>query len=58
VAQPIQIILDDPNYILWAQTMSSFLKGRKLWWYITGGYKKPIKLKNETDEKYNERLDD
>ncbi|KAL5762227.1 hypothetical protein ACOSP7_018491 [Xanthoceras sorbifolium] len=63
VSQPIQVILDGPNYILWAQAMQSFLKGRKLWRYVTGDIPKPVRTTTETDAtetdaKFFERLDD
>jgi hypothetical protein len=32
----VQAILDGTNYTVWAQSMRSFLKGRKLWLYVTG----------------------
>ncbi|KAK0602138.1 hypothetical protein LWI29_032221 [Acer saccharum] len=50
VSQPIQIILDGPNYVLWAQAMQSFLKGRKLWRYVTGDITMPTLAKSETDD--------
>jgi hypothetical protein len=36
ISKPIHVILDGDNYSLWAQGMSSFLKGCKLWLYVTG----------------------
>ncbi|KAH7845757.1 hypothetical protein Vadar_005655 [Vaccinium darrowii] len=57
-AQPISITLDGTNYVLWAQAMSSFIKGKKLWRIITGDVVKPIKGDTETQPKYDERLDD
>ncbi|KAH7845384.1 hypothetical protein Vadar_001385 [Vaccinium darrowii] len=57
-AQPISITLDVTNYVLWAQAMSSFIKGKKLWRIITGDVVKPIKGDTETQLKYDERLDD
>ncbi|KAK3003862.1 hypothetical protein RJ639_019499 [Escallonia herrerae] len=41
-AQPISIILDGSNYILWAQAMRSFIKGKKLWRYLTGDITIPV----------------
>lgn len=41
---PIHIILNGSNYILWAQEISSFLRGRWLWRYITGDIREPTKL--------------
>jgi hypothetical protein len=36
----VQTVLDGTNYMLWSQSMRSFLKGRKLWLYVTGEVKK------------------
>ncbi|KAF7137487.1 hypothetical protein RHSIM_Rhsim07G0087400 [Rhododendron simsii] len=57
-AQPISITLDGSNYILWAQAMTSFLKGKKLWRIITGDVIKPVKAPEENQSKYEERLED
>ncbi|XP_038705337.1 uncharacterized protein LOC120001138 [Tripterygium wilfordii] len=40
-SQPIVIIMNGSNYIPWAQAMTSFLKGRRLWRYITVDITKP-----------------
>ncbi|KAK2974326.1 hypothetical protein RJ640_018033 [Escallonia rubra] len=58
VSKPIQTILDGTNHILWAQSMSSFLKGCKYWRYITGDICKPTKEKDEDDVKFVERHDE
>ncbi|PSS35073.1 Transcription corepressor like [Actinidia chinensis var. chinensis] len=36
VSKPIFVILDKSNYRLWSSIMQRFLRGRKLWKYITG----------------------
>ena len=36
ISKLIHVILDRDNYSLWAQGMCNFLKGRKLWLYVTG----------------------
>ncbi|KAF7144159.1 hypothetical protein RHSIM_Rhsim05G0139800 [Rhododendron simsii] len=56
-AQPISITLDGSNYILWAQAMTSFLKGKKLWRIITGDVIKPVKAPEENQSKYEERFE-
>ncbi|GFY80208.1 hypothetical protein Acr_01g0000170 [Actinidia rufa] len=48
VARPIIITLDGPNNIPWSQAMFSFLKGRKLWRYVTGDIKAPTQGAAET----------
>lgn len=58
ISQPIKTILDGSNFVSWSQEMSSFLKGRKLWRYVTGTLAKPIKQKDEDDVKYSDRLED
>jgi hypothetical protein len=36
ISKPIHVTLDGDNYSLWVQGMCSFVKGRKLWLYVTG----------------------
>ncbi|XP_059454959.1 uncharacterized protein LOC132185165 [Corylus avellana] len=43
----VQTVLDGTNYMLWSQSMRSFLKGRKLWLYVTGEIQKPVKKDSE-----------
>lgn len=57
-AQPIKTILDGTNYVPWSQEMSSFLKGHRLWCYVTGDISKPVQQIGETDAKLAERLED
>ena len=43
ITHPITIILDGPaSYHAWSQNMTVFLKGRRLWRYITGDIPKPV----------------
>ena len=43
IIRPITIMLDGPtSYHTWSQNMTIFLKGRKLWRYVTGSIPKPI----------------
>ena len=40
---PITIMLDGPtSYHAWSQNMTVFLKGRKLWKYVTSSIPKPV----------------
>ena len=57
-SRPIQVTLDETNYIIWAQSMRIFLKGRKLWLYVTGDLKKPTKGLTESNETFFTRLID
>uniref|UniRef100_A0A2N9EUE1 Integrase catalytic domain-containing protein n=1 Tax=Fagus sylvatica TaxID=28930 RepID=A0A2N9EUE1_FAGSY len=46
---PITIILDGPaSYHAWSQNMTVFLKGRRLWRYVTGDIPKPVP-RSDTD---------
>lgn len=58
IAQPITFILNGSNYTHWAQAMTSFLKGRKLWRYAIGEIKKPAKEDSKTISKFEACLDD
>ena len=58
VFQPIPIVLNGFNYTHWVEAICSFLTGRKLWKYVTGDMKCPAKVKDETDEKFIDRMDE
>ncbi|PSR84941.1 Vitellin heavy chain like [Actinidia chinensis var. chinensis] len=58
VFRPIVITLEGPNYIPWSQAMSSFLKGMKLWRYVTGDIESPVQGVAETSTEYIERLEE
>jgi hypothetical protein len=58
ISKPIHVILDGDNYSLWAQGMCSFLKGRKLWLYVTGQRHPPKQQKDETEDAFALRLED
>ena len=43
IIRPITIMLNSPtSYHAWSQNMTVFLKGRKLWRYVTGSIPKPV----------------
>ena len=52
-SRPIQTMLDVNNYILWAEEIFNFLKGRKLWRYVTSEISRPIKKTEENDAFYD-----
>ncbi|XP_059436287.1 uncharacterized protein LOC132169237 [Corylus avellana] len=54
----VQTVLDGTNYMLWSQSMRSFLKDRKPWLYATGEIQKPVKRDSEADEAFTTRLID
>lgn len=50
IVRPIDVILDGSNYSMWAQKIEVFLKGRRLWRYVTGVVPKPMQKDNEKEE--------
>ena len=52
--QSISVRLDGKNYSYWSYVMKNFLKGKKMWGYISGILTKP---KDEKAEGYAEKLD-
>ena len=43
ITHPITVILDGPaSYHAWSQNLIIFLKGRRLWRYVTGDIPKPV----------------
>ena len=58
ISQPIYVVLNGSNYRHWYEAMRSFLKGRKLWRYVTGDLTCPTQSQTETNEKFVDRLED
>ena len=52
ISHRIHVTLDGRNNIVWSQSMRSFIKGRKLWFYVTGEIKKPIKGSSEDEDAF------
>ncbi|KAL5804741.1 hypothetical protein ACOSQ3_031541 [Xanthoceras sorbifolium] len=49
IIRPITIVLDGPtSYHAWSQNMTVFLKGCKLWRYVTGSIPKPVPSPNSS----------
>jgi hypothetical protein len=46
----IDVILDGSDYSMWAQNMEVFLKGHRLWRYVTGAVPKLVQKDNEKEE--------
>ena len=43
IIRPITIMLDSPtSYHAWSMNMTVFLKGHKLWKYVTGSIPRPV----------------
>ena len=36
ISRPINVIFNGDNFAHWSQAMRSYLKGRKLWLYVSG----------------------
>ncbi|KAJ1394467.1 hypothetical protein SESBI_34169 [Sesbania bispinosa] len=58
VTKPITTTLNGSNYNFWVPGMKSFLIGRKFWRIVTRDIRKPTKAKDETNEKFVERLEE
>ena len=58
ISCPIHVIFNGDNFAQWSQTMCSYLKGRKLWLYVSSD--RPIleKIDKETDSAYAIRIED
>ena len=52
ISHPIHVIFNGDNFAQWSQAMRSYLKGRKLWLYVSGD--RPIleQVDKETDYAY------
>ena len=49
IYQPIQVIFYGDNFAQWSQAMRSYLKGHKLWLYVSSDRPIPEKEDKETD---------
>ena len=58
ISHLIYVIFYGDNFAQWSQAMHSYLKGRKLWLYVSGD--RPIQAKEdkETDYAYSIRIED
>ena len=58
ISRPIQVIFNGDNFAQWSQAMRSYLKGRKLWLYVSSD--RPIleQVDKETDSAYAIRIED
>ena len=51
--QSVSVRLDGKNYSYWSYVMRNFLKGKKMWGYVSGTYMVP----KNSEEKYAELID-
>ena len=58
VSRPIHVLFNGDNFSQWSQAISSYLKGRKLWRYVSGVRTIPIKEEKESDAAYDLRLEE
>ena len=58
ISKLIHVIFYGDNYSLLVQGMCSFLKGHKLWLYVTGQRHPPKQQKDETEDAFALRLED
>ena len=58
ISRPIHIIFYGDNFAQWSQAMRSYLKGRKLWLYVSGDHSIQEKEDKEADSSYAIRIED
>jgi hypothetical protein len=58
VTLPITVTLIGSNYNQWAEAMCGFLKGRRLWRYVTGDKTCPTIAANEQPEAFADKLEE
>ena len=58
ISCPINVIFNGDNFVQWSQAMRSYLKGRKLWLYVSGDRPVPEQVDKETDSTYAIRIED
>ncbi|KAG2681682.1 hypothetical protein I3760_11G155800 [Carya illinoinensis] len=57
IVRLIDNILDGSNYNMWAQNMEIFLKGRKLWRYVSGDILAPKQKADKSVDVFVGRLE-
>ena len=58
VFRPIHVLFNGDNFSQLSQAISSYLKGRKLWRYVSGVRTIPVKEEKESDAAYDLRLEE
>ena len=58
ISRPIHVIFNGDNFAQWSQAMRSYLKGRKLWLYVSSDHPIPEQVDKETDSTYAIRIED
>ena len=58
ISRSIHVIFNGDNFVQWSQSMRSYLKGHKLWLYVSGDRPIPEQMDKETDSAYTIRIED
>ena len=58
ISHLIHVSFYGDNFALWSQAIRSYLKGRKLWLYVSSDYPIPEKDDKETDSAYTIWIED
>ena len=58
ISRPLHIIFYEDNFVQWSHAMRSYLKGCKLWLYVSGDRPITKKMDKETNSAYAIRIED
>ena len=58
ISRLIHVIFYGDNFAQWSQAMRNYLKGRKLWFYVSGDRLILEKVDKETNSAYVIRIED
>ena len=58
ISRPIHVIFNGDNFAQWSQAMRSYLKGHKLWLYVSGDLPIPKQVDKETNSAYVIQIED
>ena len=58
ISRPIYVIFNGDNFAQWSQAMHSYLKGCKLWLYVSSDNPIAERVDKETDSAYAIRIED
>ena len=58
ISRPIHVIFNGDNFGHWSQATCSYLKGCKLWLYVSGDHPIPEQVDKETDSSYAIQIED
>ena len=58
ISRPIHVTFNGDNFTQWSKAMRGYLKGRKLWLYVSGDRPITEQVDKETDSSYTIRIED